>query len=219
MNGMTRSPGQPADQTGVVLVLTLIFVIIIAFVLLALVSLSGNDLENTSNLQSQRASEYAADSAVDAAVQAVRYSYYAFNSTQSGAAGNPCVPNTGKSGFANPNLPCYTNYSGDDCLPDGTTFINPDQNAATMTINGITMTVDCTGDLYPTSQNTRQITFYACQHSNCSSTNSTLTATVWFQDYPTSFSVPQDPCNSSPNVADCGTGIVIQSWVVRNANS
>jgi Tfp pilus assembly protein PilX len=203
-------------QDGAVLLLTLIFVLIIAFVLLGLLSLSGNDLKNTSNLQSQRASEYAADSAVDAAIQAVRYSYYAFNSTQSGDS-TPCTPNPGASGFVNPS--CYTNNSGDDCLPDGTTFINPDRNTATMTINGITMTVDCTGDLSPSSQNTRVITFYACPQSNCSAANATLTATVAFQDYPTSFSTAEDPCNSSPNVADCGTGIVTQSWVVRNANS
>jgi hypothetical protein len=210
------------DEEGVVLLLALLFVVAIAFVLLGLLSLSGNDLMNTSNLQSQRASEYAADSAVDAAVQAVRYSYYAFNSAQPVAYDNPCVPNPGKSGFANPNLPCSTNNSGDDCLPDGTTFINPDHNTATMTINGITLTVDCTGTLnltYPNYQNTRVITFNACQQLNCSATNSALTATVAFQDYPTSFSTSQDPCNSPPNVAHCGTGIVIQSWVVRGANS
>jgi hypothetical protein len=204
------------DEEGVVLLLALLFVVAIAFVLLGLLSLSGNDLKNTSNLQSQRASEYAADSAVDAAVQAVRYSYYAFNSNQPGVSGL-CVPNTGASGFV--NFPCYTNNSGEDCLPDGTTFINPDHNTETMTINGDTMTVDCTGSLNPSSQNTRVITFSACQQSSCSATNFALTATVVFQDYPPSFSTSQDPCNSSPNVAYCGFGIVIQSWVVRGANS
>jgi Tfp pilus assembly protein PilX len=191
---VNESPKIHRHEEGAVLLLALIFVIAIAFVLLGLLSLSGNDLKNTSNLQSQRALEYAADSAVDAAVQAVRYSYYAFN----GAS------------------PAGTNSSGDDCVPDGTAFINPDQNTATLTINDVTMTVDCTGSLNPQSKNTRVITFYACTQSSCSSANAIVTAVVVFQDYSTGYVYD---CNSAANVATCGTGVVIQSWTVRNANT
>ena len=53
--------------------MALVFVFAISLMLVALVSLAGNDLLNTSNLKSLRSLEYAADGAVDAAVQAVRY--------------------------------------------------------------------------------------------------------------------------------------------------
>jgi Tfp pilus assembly protein PilX len=196
---VNHSPEIHRHDEGAVLLLTLIFVVVIALVLLALVSLSGNDLMNTANLQSQRASEYAADSAVDAAMQAVRYSYYAFN-------GAP---------------PAGTNRAGDDCLPDGTAFVNPDQNTANLPINGVNgvktyWTVDCTGSVNEHSQNTRVITFYACTQSSCSSANAIVTAVVAFQDYSTANVYD---CDSAPNVATCGTGVVIQSWTVRNANS
>jgi hypothetical protein len=187
-----REPSCPHEE-GAVLLLTVIFVVIIALTLLGLLTLSGNDLTNTSNLQTERSLEYAADGATDAAVQAVRYSYYAFDG--------------------------HTNKAGDDCLPDGPAFQNPDRNTTTMSIDGNTMMVDCTGTLpSPPGTNTRTVTFMACIQAQapCTSGNSVLTATVVFQDHN---SFHQYLCNSAPNSATCGIGVVVQSWVVKNANT
>jgi len=69
-----------------VLILALVFITVTAVLLLALVSLAGNDLLATSNLQTQRSLEYAADGAVDVAVAVVRYTPNAFSTPA------PCTP-------------------------------------------------------------------------------------------------------------------------------
>ena len=60
-------------EQGATLVLALVFVVAIGLLLLAIVSLTGTNLADTANLQNERALEYTADGAVDAAVQAARY--------------------------------------------------------------------------------------------------------------------------------------------------
>lgn len=70
---MTRRPAPAArSEGGAVLVIALVFLVAIGLVLTALVSLTGTNLTTTSNLQSQRSREYAADAAVDGAIQASR---------------------------------------------------------------------------------------------------------------------------------------------------
>ena len=61
------------------LVLALIFMIIIALVLLAVVTLSGNDIMNTSNLIKQQSIEYRSSGAMDIAIQTVRYTSTSFS--------------------------------------------------------------------------------------------------------------------------------------------
>jgi hypothetical protein len=77
------------------LVLALVFVVSVALVLLAVVTLGGTSLIETANLQNTRSIQYAADGAVDAAIQVVRYQ-------------NPvvaCSPNTSFSaGTINPGI-------------------------------------------------------------------------------------------------------------------
>lgn len=62
-----------SDDAGAILVLALVFLVIGALVLVPLVSLAGTNLETTSGLQNQRNLEYAADSAMDGAIQALRH--------------------------------------------------------------------------------------------------------------------------------------------------
>lgn len=69
------------DERGAVLILAMVFVLIVSISILALLSLGGNSLLNTANLQSQRSIEYSADGAADAAVQAVRYSFDAYTTS------------------------------------------------------------------------------------------------------------------------------------------
>jgi hypothetical protein len=95
-----------SDEGGAVLILALVFVVVIAFMLVALVDLTGNDLLNSVNLHNQRSVEYAADGSVDAAIEIVRYN------AGEGGLGEPCP----LSSFTGPN-----NLNGVDvsvnCVP------------------------------------------------------------------------------------------------------
>ena len=142
--------------------LAIVFVSVVSVTLLALISMSGNDIKSSVNLESERSLEYAAAGATNAAIRAVRYSYYAFNGT--------------------------TGHSSDDCLPDGAAFTNPDGNTTSMTLNGIVMRVDCSGTLNAGSQNTRVVTFDACNLTTCTSARTRSSSLPWgtSSDYSTS---------------------------------
>lgn len=168
-----RSPVR--NEAGAVLILALVFVLIVSVSVLALLSLGGGSLLSTGNLRTLRSTEYAADGAVDAAMQATRYSYNAY--TTSG-----------------------------NCLPNG---------APTVTISGTTVMVNCSGKLNTQSASTRVINFYACLQSTCTSANNILAAQVTFDDYSTTGSYS---CAVS-TATTCGTGMIINSWVVKNASS
>lgn len=66
------------DDAGAALILALIFLVVAALALTALVTFAGGSLLNTSHLKSERGLQYAASSATDVAIQAVRYTsdYY-----------------------------------------------------------------------------------------------------------------------------------------------
>jgi hypothetical protein len=194
----SSSPLVPAGgEGGAILILALVFILLISLSVLGLLTFGGNGIKDATSLQGQRSLEYAADGATTAAIQAVRYSYYAFN--------GPPTTNTN-----------FTNAPG-DCLPDGAVLTLPD--TASMTIDGVTMTVTCTGALYtiPTpQQNTRVITFYACLQGSCTSSNAILAATVAFQDLSPGGIYG---CYDAPDSTTCGTGVVIQSWTFETANN
>jgi hypothetical protein len=62
-----------ADETGAALILALIFLIVAALTLTALVTFAGTGLLVTSGITSQRGLQYGADGAVEIAIQHVRY--------------------------------------------------------------------------------------------------------------------------------------------------
>jgi hypothetical protein len=74
-------PVRRADEGGAILVLAVIFMIIVALMLLALLNLSGNDLLNTSNLLSQQSLEYSAGGATNTAIENVRYNPSVYSSS------------------------------------------------------------------------------------------------------------------------------------------
>ena len=65
------------------LVLALVFMIVTALVLLAVVNLSGSDLRNTSNLLNQQSLEYRSSGAMQVAIQTVRYTSSPFTTAGS----------------------------------------------------------------------------------------------------------------------------------------
>lgn len=189
------------DEDGAVLILALVFVLVVTLSIFGLITFGGTGILNATNLEGQRALEYAADGATSASIQAVRYSYFSFSK----------------------NTPQPV-----DCLPDGAVLtlpLNPSTNTnesttADMAINGDDITVDCIGGLSDSTvpQFTRVVIFYACLQTvaPCTTNNSVVAATVDFEDYsPTHV----DQCVSATDTATCGTGEVISSWVVETADN
>jgi hypothetical protein len=79
------------DDSGAVLILALVFVIVTGVVGVALASLTSTNLIATSSLQAKRGVEFEADGAVDAAIQMVRYNGLSFSS----GGWSKCAPGTG----------------------------------------------------------------------------------------------------------------------------
>jgi hypothetical protein len=79
------------DESGAVLILALVFVIVTGVVGVALASLTSTNLMATSSLQAKRGVEFEADGAVDAAIQMVRYNGLSFSS----GGWSKCAPGTG----------------------------------------------------------------------------------------------------------------------------
>lgn len=73
------------DESGAVLILALVFLVVASLSLVGLVTFSGSGLLNTANLKKLRALEYASNSATDIAIQGVRYSGDAYDT----ATGTP----------------------------------------------------------------------------------------------------------------------------------
>jgi hypothetical protein len=61
------------DESGAVIILALVFLLLTSMVVSALLGQSGNDLKNVSHFESGRSLVYANDSATDVAIQNVRY--------------------------------------------------------------------------------------------------------------------------------------------------
>jgi hypothetical protein len=70
VNGL---PPNSDAEGGATLILTLIFVVVIGAVVAGLLSLASTNLLATTNLQNQRNLEFAADAAVDGAIQSLRH--------------------------------------------------------------------------------------------------------------------------------------------------
>jgi hypothetical protein len=71
MNDRLSHNAHPED--GATLILALIFVVLVGAIVAALLSLAGTNLLSTTNLQHQRNHEFAADAAVDGAIQSLRH--------------------------------------------------------------------------------------------------------------------------------------------------
>jgi hypothetical protein len=62
------------NQDGAVLILALVFLVAVSTIVIALLGFAGNDLKNVANFQQGRTLKGAADSAMEVAIQEVRYS-------------------------------------------------------------------------------------------------------------------------------------------------
>jgi Tfp pilus assembly protein PilX len=96
------------SEEGATLVLALVFLVIIALVMIPLVTLTGSDLRNTSNLLQEQSIEYRSNGAVEVAIQTVRYTDATYTGGSCFAGGSLNVQ-IGQAGFNNP--PVYVNCS------------------------------------------------------------------------------------------------------------
>lgn len=114
--------GRSCDDSGAVLILALMFIIVGALSLTAIVTFAGTALRNTANLKAQRGLEYAGDSATDVAIQAVRYSSHAYDQ----ATGRMSTP-------------------PQTCLGTASIAISATGHPTAATAQKFTMAVDCQG--------------------------------------------------------------------------
>jgi hypothetical protein len=184
------------SEDGAILILALVFILIVTVSVFGLITFGGVGIKNAVNLKGERSLEYAAAGATEAAIQAVRYSDLSFS------------------------------YPPVDCLPDGAVLSTTPPDTVTMTINNLTMVVDCATTVWPSSYQPRPqdriVALYACLQSSlvgstpCGSGNAIISATVDFQDVSSGGIYD---CSSATGTATCGTGVAILSWVVQNADS
>jgi len=158
-------------EDGAVLVLALVFMIIIALVMLAAVTFTGNGLLNTSNLLKQQSLEYRSAGAVEVAIQTVRYTDTTFggaNPTSCFGNGSPTV----QIGLAGPqNPPVYVTCS---TVPHSQLPAN----------TGVS----------------REINVYSCGSAGCSSSNYTVWATVDFVDGTTCSTTSLGTCGQTESI-------------------
>lgn len=90
-------PGSEPErsESGAVLVLALLFMGALALITIALASLAANDLLGAHQLKTVRATNYAAEGATEAAVQAVRYNYLTYTTTATCTPGGSASVSSG----------------------------------------------------------------------------------------------------------------------------
>jgi hypothetical protein len=174
------------DESGAVLMLALIFLIVAGSIVGALSNWVLNDIKNTTHMSAARSLQYAATAATQTAIQSIRYTPL----IESGS--------TTQTLNANPPSACWgTGTSSSLATAEGTTTPN--------------MSVWCSTAWTPTSSDTRVVTFSTCLSSLSAAAcaaNPYLQAVVTFDDYPPGVSSP----TTGQCVAYCGTDVTINSW-------
>jgi hypothetical protein len=226
------------SESGATIIIALLFMTVGALLATALASSAGNNLLNTSNLRVQRNFEYAADGALDAAIQASRYhfppatppqpcanftapainGYYAFVQCN----GTPMeVQTTNGSKTLSPSpsatspvfVPQDTNLQvTGSCIPFGTqpvSFVSPTQ----LTMPNPATCATTGGGSNPTivgGFQTRTVLFWACVSSSPISSCSATNAVA------TAIVTYSDTDNTgNPQI---GFNANVQSWVVNTAD-
>ena len=190
----SRSAGDSGsrDESGAVLVLALVFLVVVSVIVGALTTWTTNDLSNSHNFASTQTVNSSATNAVNLAVQTIRYNPLLYT-----ASGGTNVDQTLN---ASPPNYCW----GSPAVPFSQAF---------------NMNVYCTTVWNPSSSKTRQVTVSACRaptagmaawtaaQSSCPQAPF-LQAIVTFDDYPAGVSAPSNvQC-----VVYCGNTMTINSW-------
>lgn len=181
------------DETGALLILALVFILVISVIAGSLTTWVTNDLNNTGSFDSALSYESAANSAVEVAIQYVRYNFA--GQTLNAVPPQPCwttAPSVSQEPFNGQTVSvwCTTNWSPLSPNTRVVTFY-----ACRSNFSGTPLLVD---------MNTAAT---AC------ALNPMLQAVIAFDDYPSTIGASNCPPGSLVGGTNtCGTTLTIRSW-------
>ncbi len=199
--GATRTGSDNQGESGAILILALVYIIVVSVTVLALASWATNDLSNTTHFNSYSGLQNAASSLTNTAIQSVRhYPIPTTMPTQDVATGQ---------------APCWGS---------GATYSELSVNSGSSG-NPVTYTVGvwCSTLENLSSSSTRIVTFSTCQltsrllgQSNpaaACAARPLLQAVVSFDDYPPQGSSKlTSQCNLIGGGTSCGQGMTLENW-------
>ncbi|HEY5120660.1 MAG TPA: hypothetical protein VII84_03705, partial [Acidimicrobiales bacterium] len=180
------------DERGALLILALIFIVVISVIAGSLTTWVTNDLNNTGKFDSALSYESTANSAVELALQSVRYNFAA--QTLNAVPPQPCwttAPSVSQVTFNTQTVSvwCTTNWSP----------LSPNTRAVTF----YACRSNFSGTPTLADMNTAAT---AC------ALNPLLQAVIAFDDFPNTISASNCPPNSGGSSSTCGTTLTVQSW-------
>jgi hypothetical protein len=175
-------------ESGAVLILALVFLVIVGSLVGSLSTWATNDLNNTQKFATSRTLQYATSSAMETAIGNIRYS------------------------------PLFASQMPAVMTPPTTTSTSPSfcwgsSAPSTLSIDSVNVEVWCSTAYTPTSAATRAVTLSACPVTptmtgpSCAA-NPTLQAVVTFGDYPAG----SNPPITYECIAYCGSSMTVNSW-------
>lgn len=203
------------DESGAILMMALAYIIAVSLIVLALASWASNDLTNTSTFSNTSNLRTAVTSATNAAIQSIRHLPVPASPT----------PTQGV-----PTTPSYCWTPGNGLTYSQLSFATgPSTNPTTYNV-----VVWCSTLENLSSNNTRIVTFAACQSSLTPSSsasdvsneesacvaNPLLQAVVYFDDYSTQGGqLLTKQCNlvAGSGQSSCGVGMTLANWNWYNA--
>jgi hypothetical protein len=181
------------DETGALLILALVFILVISVIAGSLTMWVTNDLNNTGKFDSAQSYESAANSAVEVAIQYVRYNFAA--QTLNAVPPQPCWT-------AAPSVSQET-FNGQTVSVWCTTTWSP-LSANTRVVTFYACRSNFSGTVLLADMNTAAT---ACALSPM------LQATIAFDDFPSTISASNCPPGSLVGGTNtCGTTLTIESW-------
>jgi hypothetical protein len=188
------------SESGAVLILALVYIIAISLIVGALARWATNDLNNTNNFGVTSQLHIAETSAMNTAIESIRYTPWPSGSGGASGTGEAALPTNGQA----------TGW--------GWCFQPPASVGGTvssMVIGSFTIDVYCNTVEEYDSSSTRVVTFAACPNTTTTAAceaRPLLSAVVVYDDYPEGGGLLLATQCNQQGVA-CGEGRAIQSWV------
>jgi hypothetical protein len=201
-----RSDGSHSES-GAVLILALVYIIAISLIVGALARWATNDLNNTNNFSTTNSLHIAETSAMNTAIESIRYTPW-----PSGTGGT--------SGLGETVLPTKAQATGWGwCFQPLTSPVtqpaSPGSTVSSVPVGSYTIDVYCNTVERFASSSTRTVTLAACPSTTAAASCEAaplLSAVVVFDDYPEGGGLLLATQCNVQGVA-CGEGQAIQSWV------
>jgi hypothetical protein len=194
MSEGTAASGQQRSESGAIIVLALLFLVVVGALVGSLASWATNDLNNTARFASARSVQYAADSATEVAIQDMRYSPL----LSAGQTLNASPPTYCWNNPSTPELPSVDGVSMD-------VWCSTTWNPSSANTRVVTISTCLSNGVSPSSA-----TSVVLAAATACALNPLLQVIVTYDDYPANvISAP----TTAQCVVYCGTGMTINSWV------